>query len=76
MDTSLCRITLNSADDIMDLLCELNVEGGQTVVLVTHALEVGERANRIVRMRDGHIEDAGLGMGAHGMTEWLVASGK
>lgn len=65
-----------SAGDILDLLCDLNEEIGQTVVMVTHALEVGERANRIVRMRDGRIEDAGLGLGAHGMTEWLVASGK
>jgi putative ABC transport system ATP-binding protein len=46
-----------SAEGIMDLLCELNQDLGQTVVLVTHALEVGERANRIVRMRDGRIED-------------------
>ena len=45
-----------AAGDIMDLLCRLNVETGQTVVLVTHSLEVGERANRIVRMRDGRIE--------------------
>lgn len=65
-----------SARDILDLLCDLNEEIGQTVVMVTHALEVGERANRIVRMRDGRIEDAGLGLGAHGMTEWLVASSK
>jgi putative ABC transport system ATP-binding protein len=63
-----------SAQDILDLLSELNEDQGQTVVMVTHALEVGERANRIVRMRDGRIEDAGLGMGAHGMTEWLAAS--
>jgi putative ABC transport system ATP-binding protein len=48
-----------AADDIMDLLCELNEERGQTIVMVTHALEVGERANRIVRMRDGRIEDIG-----------------
>jgi putative ABC transport system ATP-binding protein len=46
-----------SAEDIMDMLCHLNEERGQTVVLVTHAADVGERANRIVRMRDGHIED-------------------
>ncbi len=45
-----------SAEDIMDLLTQLNQEQGQTVVLVTHAIEVGERANRIVRMRDGQIE--------------------
>src|SRR5947209_6536354 len=33
-----------SAGDILDLLCDLNLEMGQTVVMVTHALEVGERA--------------------------------
>lgn len=47
-----------SAEEIMDLLCELNQDLGRTLVLVTHALEVGERANRIVRMRDGCVEDA------------------
>ena len=53
-----------SADGIMDLLCELNQDLGQTVVLVTHALEVGERANRILRMRDGRIEDDSHDRGA------------
>ncbi len=62
-----------AANDIMDLMCRLNKAQGQTVVLVTHALEVGERANRIVRMRDGRIEDAGLGQGARGMTGMLAA---
>ncbi len=62
-----------SAQDIMDLLCGLNQEQGQTVVMVTHALEIGEQANRIVRMRDGRIEDAGFGQGAHGMTGPLNA---
>jgi putative ABC transport system ATP-binding protein len=61
-----------SANDIMDLMCRLNKEQAQTVVLVTHAPEVGERANRIVRMRDGRIEDAGLGKGARGMTGMLA----
>ena len=50
-----------AAQDILDLLGRLNAESGQTLVMVTHAPEVGERANRIVRMRDGQIEDAGLG---------------
>jgi putative ABC transport system ATP-binding protein len=49
-----------AAEDIMDLLCTLNQERGQTVVMVTHALEVGERANRIIRMRDGRIEETGI----------------
>ncbi len=42
--------------DVMDLLCRLNKEKGQTFVVVTHDLAVGTRADRIVRMRDGLIE--------------------
>jgi putative ABC transport system ATP-binding protein len=63
-----------AAGDIMDLMCRLNKENAQTFVVVTHAAEVGERANRIVRMRDGRIEDAGLGLGARGMTGALAAA--
>ena len=48
-----------TADDIVNLIVELNRANGQTFVLVTHALEVGERAHRIVRMRDGYIVDEG-----------------
>ena len=48
-----------TANDIMDLMCGLNEENGQTFVLVTHGDEIGARAHRIVRMRDGRIEDDG-----------------
>jgi ABC-type lipoprotein export system ATPase subunit len=44
-----------TAQDILDLICLLNRENGQTFVLVTHALEVGKLANRIITMRDGQI---------------------
>lgn len=44
-----------SATDVMDLLALFNREHGQTLVIVTHALEVGQRANRIIRMQDGNI---------------------
>lgn len=44
-----------AATDVMDLLCRVNRENGQTFVIVTHDLEVGKRANRIIRMRDGTI---------------------
>ncbi len=46
--------------DIMDLLCRLNKENQQTFVLVTHSRDVAERADRIVRMRDGLIIGEGL----------------
>jgi ABC-type lipoprotein export system ATPase subunit len=41
--------------EIMNLLCRLNKDNRQTFVLVTHSQEVADRANRIVRMRDGLI---------------------
>jgi putative ABC transport system ATP-binding protein len=43
--------------EIMDLLVRLNREEEQTFVLVTHDVSVARRAHRIVRMRDGRIED-------------------
>ncbi|MGO8950834.1 MAG: ABC transporter ATP-binding protein [Ktedonobacterales bacterium] len=45
----------DSADEVMELLAQLNAVRGQTLVLVTHAAEIGARANRIVQMRDGRI---------------------
>ena len=48
-----------TAGDIIDLMCRLNRDNQQTFVLVTHSEEVGNRAHRIVRMRDGQIEDDG-----------------
>ena len=53
-----------TADDIIDLMVDLNRTDGQTFVLVTHALEIGRRAHRIVRMRDGRIIDDGHDPGA------------
>ncbi len=44
-----------TATEIMDLLYRFNRELAQTLVVVTHAQEVGQRANRIIRMRDGNI---------------------
>jgi ABC-type lipoprotein export system ATPase subunit len=50
-----------TAQEIIDLMTSLNKANGQTFVIVTHAREVGESAHRIVRMRDGQIEDDGSG---------------
>lgn len=49
-----------SADDIMDLLRELNLEFHETFVIVTHDPGIGARCDRIVRMHDGRIIDNGL----------------
>ena len=48
-----------TAGEIVDLMVSLNRANGQTFIMVTHALEVGERAHRIVSMRDGLILDDG-----------------
>ena len=50
-----------TAQEIMDLMIRLNKDAGETFIIVTHSREVGEIANRIVRMRDGLVIDDGLG---------------
>jgi len=44
-----------SGDEVMDVLRRLHEERGITVVMVTHDEEIGEQAERIVRLRDGQI---------------------
>jgi len=43
--------------EIMEVLRNLNKQKRQTFVLVTHSDEVGKVTDRIIRMRDGIIED-------------------
>ena len=44
-----------NADEIMDLIVELNQRNGQTFVVVTHDIRVAERCFHIVNMLDGQI---------------------
>jgi putative ABC transport system ATP-binding protein len=46
-----------TANEIMNVLVNLNREQQLTFILVTHARSVGARCGRIVRMRDGLVED-------------------
>ena len=46
----------NTRDEILSLLAELH-SAGLTIVLVTHDREVGARAQRAIRLRDGILED-------------------
>jgi putative ABC transport system ATP-binding protein len=46
-----------TADEIMNVLVDLNREQQLTFILVTHDRSVGARCGRIVRMRDGLVED-------------------
>lgn len=42
---------------IMDLIKKMNEEEGVTVVLVTHDFSLAEYADRIIKLRDGRIEE-------------------
>lgn len=42
---------------VLDLLCNLVGKDGLTLVMVTHDLEVASRADRIVHLRDGNIQN-------------------
>ena len=46
----------NSAE-VIELLKKFNHEQGQTIILVTHDPEIGARCSRIVKMRDGTLDE-------------------
>jgi ABC-type lipoprotein export system ATPase subunit len=50
------NLDAETSHQIMDLLCKLNREKGQTFIIVSHDSTIGERADRVLRMRDGKIE--------------------
>jgi len=45
-----------TGQEIMDVFSDLN-RLGHTIIVVTHEKEVAHHANRIVRMKDGHLEE-------------------
>jgi putative ABC transport system ATP-binding protein len=49
-----------NAAEIVELMRDLNEGRGLTFLLVTHDISVGEKADRIVRMLDGAVVEAGL----------------
>jgi putative ABC transport system ATP-binding protein len=53
-----------TAQSVMDLLCRLNRERNTTFIVVTHDPAVGSMAKRIVRMRDGQVEQDKLNIRA------------
>jgi putative ABC transport system ATP-binding protein len=46
-----------NGDEVMAILERLNKERGVAVVLVTHEADIAARARRIIRVRDGLIEE-------------------
>jgi len=45
----------DASQEIMNLLREMNQTRGQTIVLVTHAQEIGAQADHMIHMRDGRV---------------------
>jgi ABC-type lipoprotein export system ATPase subunit len=49
-----------NADEIMQLIVDLNERNGQTFVIVTHDLHIAQSTNRIINMKDGLIVEETL----------------
>ncbi len=45
--------------EVMNLLQEIN-DSGMTIIIVTHEHDIAERTHRIIRLKDGIIETAGI----------------
>ena len=46
----------NSTKEIMDILRQLHREG-RTVIIITHDNEIAAQAKRVIRIRDGRVEE-------------------
>jgi ABC-type lipoprotein export system ATPase subunit len=59
------NLDTKSGEGILEVFRELKADG-TTLIMVTHDMEVAERAERIVEVRDGRIvaDDRTLGIGA------------
>jgi putative ABC transport system ATP-binding protein len=53
-DEPTANLDTDSSNQIVDLFRELN-DKGQTIVMVTHEPDLGEKADRIIRIRDGRV---------------------
>lgn len=55
-DEPTANLDRDSSDNIVNLFRELNEKFGQTIVMVTHELEEGKKADRIIWVRDGLLD--------------------
>ena len=54
----------DNAASVMDLLTSFQSDRGLALLIVTHSNEIADRANRIVRMKDGKVIEDGQTVGA------------
>lgn len=52
------NLDTKSGQEIMELLLKLNHEHGTTLIIVTHAADIAAHSQRIIRIRDGVVEEA------------------
>jgi ABC-type lipoprotein export system ATPase subunit len=57
-----------TSEEILHMFQRLNAEQGITIILVTHAAEVAEHAKRVIRIRDGLIENDSFTNHGHSST--------
>ncbi len=53
-DEPTANLDTESSNQIVDLFRELN-NNGQTIVMVTHEPDIGAKADRIIRLKDGRV---------------------
>lgn len=49
------NLDTKSSDEIVELLERSNKEYNQTIIMITHNIDIAKRADRIVRLEDGKI---------------------
>lgn len=54
------NLDTRTAEEIFNLFERLHRENGMTIVLITHAPDLAERAHRIIRMQDGRLKSDGM----------------
>ena len=52
------NLDTKSGQEIMELLLNLNRDQGTTLIIVTHAADIAAHSQRIIRIRDGVVEEA------------------
>ncbi|MGH3132947.1 MAG: ABC transporter ATP-binding protein [Gaiellaceae bacterium] len=65
------NLDTTTGSEIIDLLLSLSAGGRRSVVVVTHDVEIAQRAGRVFRMHDGRVERAGDG-GSRALSEASV----
>src|SRR5205807_7806385 len=49
------EVDTETSDQLLDLMRRMNREHGVTFVIVTHDMDIAQRADRIIRLKDGKV---------------------